>query len=334
MRKYNIALAGTFDVENYGDLMFPDVFERAMKERGLNFNMFLFSPSDKAPEALNDSRMVYSFKDFEALNNKKKFDALIIGGGALIHYRHFKIYLPGKTNREDYYNIHSWLSLMYLASKHNIKIIFNLPQVPFDIPKELRNLTKIALEQVDYLSTRDSFSKKYIEEIYDKNEKKPVINIFPDSVCIVNELWDKKELEERKKEILRFDEKYMVLHFQYAEKLSDETFLKLDNIVNDAIEKGLKVVLLPIGYTHGDMELMIDFNEKGGNKCIVFNNKLDIHDMTAILMGCEYYVGMSFHGSIVSMAFGNNAFSINQSLKNRELFRTFKMEDCLVESYD
>ena len=42
-KKYHIAITGTFDVENYGDLMFPVVFEKAMKKRGLNFDLFLFS---------------------------------------------------------------------------------------------------------------------------------------------------------------------------------------------------------------------------------------------------------------------------------------------------
>lgn len=35
--EYNIALSGTFDVENYGDLLFPEIFKRAMKKRGLDF---------------------------------------------------------------------------------------------------------------------------------------------------------------------------------------------------------------------------------------------------------------------------------------------------------
>ena len=42
--KYNIAISGTFNVENYGDLMFPVVFKKAVEKRGLDFELFLFSP--------------------------------------------------------------------------------------------------------------------------------------------------------------------------------------------------------------------------------------------------------------------------------------------------
>ena len=32
LMKYNIAICGTFNVDNYGDVMFPEVFKRAMKK--------------------------------------------------------------------------------------------------------------------------------------------------------------------------------------------------------------------------------------------------------------------------------------------------------------
>ena len=115
MKKYQIALAGTFDVENYGDLMFPAVFDMAMRERGLDFDLTLFSPSRKAPMALNKKRMIYSFRDFEELDRKLHFDALVIGGGALIHYNRFKLLMPNGRNDEYFYNAFCWLPLIYLA---------------------------------------------------------------------------------------------------------------------------------------------------------------------------------------------------------------------------
>ncbi len=334
MKKYNIAFAGTFDVENYGDLMFPVVFECAMKKRGLDFKLTLFSPSEKAPEALDDSKIVYSFRDFDDLNKKYHFDALVVGGGALIHFRDFDIFLPNQKKRSVYHNIHSWLSLIYLASKNNIKILFNLPQVPFEIPEELQDLAKAAFSQVDYLSVRDDFSKQNIEKIYKKSESKPIIKVFPDTVCVVNELFDEDELLKIKNKILEPNSKYMVFHFQFADKISEEVFNDLKKIADDAINRGLKVVLLPIGYTHGDMTTMEDFNRRYDKKCIVFNRKLDVIEMTAILANCEYYVGMSFHGSVVSIAFDKKAFSTNKSLKNIELYKSYGLSEFLLDNYD
>ena len=105
-KKYHIAITGTFDVENYGDLMFPVVFEKAMKKRGLNFDLFLFSPSRTAKKALDNRTTVYSFQEFEELHKKHHFDALIVGGGAIIHFNSIKVKLPNRDKYEEYRNNH------------------------------------------------------------------------------------------------------------------------------------------------------------------------------------------------------------------------------------
>ena len=50
LMKYNIAICGTFNVDNYGDVMFPEVFKRAMKNRGLDFDPLPFSENAKIYE--------------------------------------------------------------------------------------------------------------------------------------------------------------------------------------------------------------------------------------------------------------------------------------------
>lgn len=332
MKKYHIALAGTFDVENYGDLMFPVIFERAMRKRGLKFELTLFSPSESAEEALDSSRMVYSFRDFDELDEKYHFDALVVGGGALIHFRDFAVRMPGKDGKEEYHNIHSWLSLMYLASRNNIKILFNLPQIPFEIPKELRPLFKVAIDQVDYLAVRDEFSSRYIQDVF--GNKKIKINVYPDTVSLVDELFDKDTLIKSGRKLLGFEDKYMVFHFQFTDGINGELFAELDKVVNDAERRGVRVVLLPIGYTHGDEGVMKSYLKHNSEKCFMLKRKMNIAEMTAILAGAEYYVGMSFHGSLVTVAFDGKVFTVNPSLKNQELYRKYGIEDCIARSYD
>lgn len=332
MKKYQIAFAGTFDVENYGDLMFPIIFDKAMKKRGVDLELTLFSPTDISTKALDKSQILYSFKDFDELNNKKHFDALVIGGGAIIHYKDFETLLPEKNKREVYHNIHSWLTLILLAVRNNIKIVFNLPQAPFKIPEELYSLSKAIFDQVDYLSVRDAFSKTVINDVYKEN-KKPNIYVYPDTLSIINELFSVKELKERRKRLLKSKKKYMVLHFQYVNDMSDILYKRIYGAMEDALNRGLEVVLLPLGYTHNDKATLEKFNKKSGNKCVVFDQKLDIIDMTAILAGSEYYLGSSFHGAVVSLAFGCKAFSVNPSIKNQEMFKFCGLEKFLAWDY-
>lgn len=328
MKKYQIALAGTFDVENYGDLMFPLIFEKSMKKRGMELELTLFSPTEASSMPMSEEGPVFAFKDFERLNDEKKFDALVVGGGALIHYKDFEVAMPNKAGYETYYNINSWLPFIYLAAKNGMKILFNLPQVPFEILGEFEELTKATLEQVDYVSVRDDLSKRTLEEIYDGSSA-PEIRVYPDSVMIINELYDKDDLAKRRRDKLGLEDEYMVLHFQSKDGLSEEEFESNKAIMEDALKRGLKVVLLPIGYTYRDDEVLRKFNERVGGKCITFDEKLDVLDITAVLAGCRYYVGYSFHGAVVTMAYGGRAFSMNPSLKNQELFRLCKMKKCL-----
>ena len=45
MKEYNVAQIGSFDVENYGDLLFPTVLEEELSKRIKIKELFLFSPN-------------------------------------------------------------------------------------------------------------------------------------------------------------------------------------------------------------------------------------------------------------------------------------------------
>ena len=331
-KKLNIAITGTFDVENYGDLLFPTVFEKAMKKRGLNFNLFLFSPSISAPKALDDSQTVYSYRDFDALHKKHPFDALVVGGGAIIHFFNIDVKLPGSKNFSSYRNIDSWLTPMYMASKNKVKILFNVPQAPFEFSQSIKALAKAAIDQVSYLTVRDEFSKSFIKDLY--GDEKLDIKVYPDSICSISEYYDKEELKTRAEELLGFKDEYVAVHFSRV--MPEEAIPDLVKALTKLRNAGYKIVLLPLGYTHGDDVAMSAFKKSHFPDCFTFKKKLSIDDMTAILASCYLYIGTSFHGSIVSMSFGNRAISFNYydpTLKNVDNYRMFGVNDYLAKTF-
>ena len=332
-KKYHIAITGTFDVENYGDLMFPVVFEKAMRKRGLNFDLFLFSPSRTAKKALDNRTTVYSFQEFEELHKKHHFDALIVGGGAIIHFNSIRVKLPNGDKYEEYRNIDSWYTIACLAAKNNVKIIFNVPQAPFEFSKSVTPLARSVFLTADYLSVRDEFSKKNILRTFQKNKTKDVL-VYPDSVCSIACYYNKKELTTKAKKLVGFDGKYVVIHFSRV--MPEEVEPVLVKAIERLRRDGYRIVFLPLGYTHGDDVAMRALKRKYRLDCITFKNKLSIDDMTAILAGCEIYIGTSFHGSIVSIAFGGRALSFNYyepTLKNVDNYRQFGISDYLVKNY-
>ena len=332
-KKYNIAITGTFDVENYGDLMFPVVFEKAMKKRGLDFNLFMFSPSPAAKKALDKSKMVYSYLDFDKLNEKYQFDALVVGGGAIIHFNDIKVRLPNSEVYSEYRNIDSWYTLIYKAAKNNIKVLFNVPQAPFGFDGAVAFLARGAFLSSEYISVRDAYSESFIRKVFQKNEK-ITVNVYPDSVCSISNYYDKEELTKKARRLIGFDDKYVAIHFSVF--MPDEAEPSLVEAIKTLHKNGYKVVLLPLGYTHGDDVAMSRFVKKYKIDCFMFDQKLTIDDMTAILAGCELYIGTSFHGSIVSLSFGNKAISYNYhtpTLKNVDNYKRLGISKYLASNY-
>ena len=329
--KYTIALSGTFDVENYGDLLFPEIFKKANTRSSVNFELVLFSPDASQEEkALDASITVYPNSQMEEMHRQRPFDAIVVGGGALLQYRKIPVKKPNNQSFSEYRISDSWVLPTIFALRHNIKILYNLPQVPHPFDSRVAQFTKSILSQVDYLGVRDYISRDHILSLYGETELKPNIEVYPDSVCCLPELVDLEMLNQLRSKILNFDSPYVVLHFNAQKPEKDDVYIV--NTIHMLMDRGFKVVLLPLGYTHNDDTVFEAFNEKVGGVCYTFQRKLSIYEMMAILAGCEIYIGTSFHGAITALTYGRKAISYNYILpyKNRELFKMFGIESYVL----
>lgn len=79
---YNIAITGTFDVENYGDLMFPIMAEHELRRRLGNIRLTRYSYLEKVAHS-----WPYDVTPLNKLNAEMPdHAALLIGGGHLIRF--------------------------------------------------------------------------------------------------------------------------------------------------------------------------------------------------------------------------------------------------------
>lgn len=329
--KYNIAICGTFNVDNYGDVMFPEVFKRAMKNRGLDFELFLISPGETTDYTLCPEAKVYSVSELENIHRSNPIDAIIIGGGALIHYSKIPVQLPDSDAVTEYNIYDSWYTPIEFAVRNNIKVLFNLPQVPYDFPSELKDITRRSFECVEYISLRDDVSAKKLADVFEGNC--PEIAVYPDSVCCIQNVISKNELLNLKNSLLPFNDKYVVLHFNAQKQQSEDK--KLVEIISKLKSIGYKVVLLPLGYTHNDDGVLNEFNKKHDNIAYIIDKKLNIFEMAAVLSDCSIYIGSSFHGAITTISYGHVAISYNYiypKTKNREIFDEYGIGEFVAEN--
>ncbi len=329
--KYNIAICGTFNIDNYGDVMFPEILKKAMIKRGLDFELFLISPGDSVDKTMCPDAKVYSISDLDMLHKEYGIDVIVIGGGALIHYNKIPVKLSDDDEFSKYNIYDSWFTPIEFAIRNNVKVLFNLPQIPYEFPEKLKGITKSAFETAQYISLRDYESARFLEDIYDTD--KPEISVYPDSVCCIQDLIPKSELLPIKNELLTFDDKYAVIQFNMQKEGEEDK--KLLQIIEKLHSQNYKTVLLPLGYTHNDDQVLKEFNKKFGGTSIVLDKKLNIYEMAAILSDCSIYIGASFHGAITAISYGNMAISYNYiypKTKNREIFEMYGVSDFVAEN--
>src|SRR4030095_13348222 len=109
-----IGIAGTFDVQNLGDLLFPIVAEAELSRRIGPINLHRFSYSEKSPPD-----WPYRVESVAALPQRAAdLDAMLIGGGHLIRFD--KAVAPGygPPSPDIHHPTGYWLMPAPLALQH------------------------------------------------------------------------------------------------------------------------------------------------------------------------------------------------------------------------
>lgn len=156
-----IALCGVFDIPNYGDHLFPLVFRNELSQRGYDGDVVLFSPF-AARESFVENSQVFSLDDMERMHREQPFDAIVVGGGEIIHWHRFGQKLTfGSDDYTDYPMDKVWLVPCFMKMKYGVKLLWNAPGIPFDFEVS-REIAHLVFDNVDYLSVRNAFSRRVL----------------------------------------------------------------------------------------------------------------------------------------------------------------------------
>lgn len=315
--KYNIAFTGVFDIANFGDHLFPMLFETELRKRGVDMELYLFSCIE-CEQAFGGKRHVYALKNLDKMHSNIKFDAIIVGGGEIIHLHSFKHKINQEEDKYIQYPIYeTWVIPSIVAEKNGIPLFWNSPGIPFEFEGFYHCLAMKLFKKVDYLSVRNSFS---VEALLKCDIDKSKISFHPDTAFALPYVFKKEDLMVTQVEILGKNKKYIVFHCN--QHISE-------NYLNSAIEnllylynQGYKIVLLPLAYTNGDDEFAKKINELADYKFITFEEQLSLQQIISILAYCELYIGVSFHGAITTYCYGGKVigFDFFKNTKTKDLF--------------
>ena len=301
--KKRIAQIGTFDVENYGDLLFPVVLKEKMKE----FDIDLFSPNG-GPKPFEENITVYPISCLKEKALENNYVAIIIGGGDLLRID-MNISLDYKNNLDTSLKI--WQYPISVGTELGIPIIINALGVPFYFPNKYKDFVKMILDKVDYISVRDYSSKNILDACDVKR-----VEVVPDTVICINEIFSDKLLKIEREKLIKEEkipniEKYIIFQHNLAKIDSEDYLESVRKLLDKVINMGYKILFMPIGYVHNDINFMKKVYDEKNEKYYIINNKLSPKEMLSVISNSEGYIGTSMHGAITAFSYNKPILILN-----------------------
>ena len=300
-KHYNIIIVGTFDCENFGDLLFPITLEQYFKNRSIDVTIYPFSPQE-CNMPFFEEKHVYSINNMENFIKLHDVDAIIIGGGDLIRLdsQIGKSYL----NKTDANLL--WAYPIIIGNMLEIPIIFNCPGVPFEFNRHNKKIVKCLMSHIAYLSVRDEYSKQYLLDCGVYNS----ISVSIDTIVGIEELYPISYVDsvliKLKKQITLPESEYIVVQINNSIFSEKDLFSLKEFIEHLANETEYELVFMPIGYEHDD-DIALERLKKICNCSIHLldskNQKLSPEQMIAIIKNAAFFIGTSLHGAVVSYVY-------------------------------
>lgn len=330
-KKYRLIVVGSFDIENFGDLLFPLVLNKYLEDRNILQKLYLFSPCACDMPFYEDIK-VYSIYAMKEFLDTHEIDAIIVGGGDLIRLddKIGKSYTRGSDARA------LWAEPVIRAREKGIPVIFNCPGVPYRFHNGNKDFVRIILEQVDYLSVRDEYSKKYLRECGVNNS----INVSVDTVVGIKRLYPQTQMDAVYQRL--FQEGWLprqpYILFQMNESsFQEEHYAILAQFLDQIQTKTpYKVCFMPIGYEHDDDAALLKLKDICDNEICFPEHKLHPTEMIALISHAKMFIGSSLHGAIISYAYGTKFMEVMTgfSTKIQGFCRMLGAENLVVDIQD
>lgn len=298
---FTIAQFGTFEVENYGDRLFPIILEKALASRIDSFQIQLYSPLGDV--ATNRIFPIKASKGESLFYSEIAPQACVVGGGDLITFA---------TNVSVTYRSHWHSQIGPLAScwaisglrrPSGIPLIWNACGVPSPFTSEQAAFVAAIASEVDYLTVRDEQSCVHLCQAGVERE----IAVVPDTAVILPEHFPADSLRKRADEIFRS------FGFALGEPLIFQVNSSLDEgqlmdfvIALKQIKKmlGRPLLLLPIGHCHEDDIVLAKFKKASNDEFALITEKLDTISTAAVIAHSSGFIGSSLHGNVTAFAYG------------------------------
>jgi Polysaccharide pyruvyl transferase/2OG-Fe(II) oxygenase superfamily len=289
-----IGIAGTFDVQNLGDLLFPIIAEAELTRRLGTINLHRFSYGEKSPPD-----WPYRVESVAALPQRAAdLDAMLIGGGHLIRFD--KAVAPGygPPNADIHHPTGYWLMPALLAAQHGCAVIWNAVETWREVPDWAAPLLRTALGKSSYVAVRHEHSR---DDLLPFANGVP-IEVVPDTCFGIGRIVDPTRPSARYLKLRRdagLRPPYIVIQAT-SHQAGFVHFLRRHR----ARFAGYQFVSVPIGPALGDRDGALAELED----LVILPAWPDPRVLAEVIAGSSGVVGISLHLAIIAMSFGLPVF--------------------------
>lgn len=323
---------GTFEVANFGDLLYPLVLEHAVQAERPDASIRLSGPiGGEGPMGLDRPVRRAVRHDEEGFwAQVADVDGIVLGGGDIVHHGTCVVRTADGLTRID-----NWPFAVEAGLLAEVRpMAWNAVGVPFDVPDDLAPALRAACASIDLLAVRDEGSRRRLEQALGDRE----VVVAPDSGVLLDEVIPPADRAAARQRLqaagaLPADRPYLVVHVSFV---SPAIVAELAGALRVALDEhpDLEVVLLAIGPTHGDAEVLDEVGTLLERRSWSIPDP-SITEVAAVIDGAAVVASSSFHATLVAAVFGVPAVSffhgLHQPAKQRDLSVALGRERWLVD---
>lgn len=295
-----VLLAGMFDMQNYGDLLFPLVARHALAAHGV-------VPVPVAPTAgrtlLGDALAPVALG--AVLAGEVAADGIAIGGGYIIHAQNLDFiedYDSGGTGAWAGPGL--WLGATLVAALRDIPIAWNAPGVPHPFTTAQRPLVQAACRAAGHLAVRDRGSADLLGAPGDAPAR-----VVPDPVAGIAAMWPRATLAPLFRDLLARkglpgDVRLLAIHVRNRSMAGLEPEALGAALGALARAHGAVPMLVAVGQSHDDPKIARLLAPHMGAPVLLLDDPQGLREISAALAFSAAYVGASLHGYVVASAYG------------------------------
>ncbi|SER92885.1 Polysaccharide pyruvyl transferase [Sphingobium sp. YR768] len=325
-----VSLYGTFDVLNYGDLLFPLLLRDRLGIAEEDFRAF--SPKG-GPLPWNDTILALPIDQAP----HSPADLHVIGGGNIIHANATPLadYAGSRFGGRGSYAA-LWLGAGLIAAQSGARLVWNAPGLPRPLPPgPVQALSNAVLDASLMVTVRDEKSREFLSA----PEQQPV-SVMPDTVLDLAAMWPAASLRDVAESAfarhgMTTPVRWFALHVNDRYLDGDEA-LQVRQIEELARTLDALPVLIAIGPCHGDDQLARRIGQMLSISALILDQPDSLKEIAGLIAHAVCYVGSSMHGLITALAYDKPALVIARPhmVKFDGFLTQLGMSDRLVTSWE